>query len=186
MSTAIILYEPEKTSLVDNDAVVIGDSADGGKPKQAKVSTLRQAIASGVVNLTAATLAVTQALHGGKVVTINRAAGSTLTLPAASGSGAVFKFFVGTTVTSNAIVIQAASASDSMAGLALVAQDGGDTAVAFETAADSDTITMNGTTKGGILGDMIEVIDVASGKFWVRVTASASGTEVTPFSADVS
>ena len=34
----------------------------------------------------------------------------------------------------------------------MVANDGGATASIFETAADSDTITLNGTTTGGILG----------------------------------
>ena len=34
-----------------------------------------------------------------------------------------------------------------------MAQDSGDTVVGWETASDSDTITMNGTTKGGIKGD---------------------------------
>ena len=186
MSTAIILNEPAKTALVDADGFVIGDSEDGGKPKLALVSSLRQQIAAGIVNLTAATLTVTQLLHGGQTITINRAAGSTITLPAATGTGAVYRFFVGTTVTSVAIVIQAASASDSMTGKAIVAQDGGDTLVMFETATDSDTITMNGGTKGGFLGDMIELIDIKTGKFWVRVISSATDTEASPFSAAVS
>lgn len=186
MSTSIIESEPALTAPVDGDSLAVADTSAGGAVKRVLLSAIRALMSSGVVNLTAATLTVTQALHGGKTITVNRAAGSTLTLPAATGTGSVYKIFVGTTVTSVAIVVQAASAADSMAGVALVAQDAGDTNVTFETVAASDTITMNGTTKGGILGDMIEIIDVASGKFWVRVTSSATGTEVTPFSAAVS
>lgn len=136
-------------------------------------------------NATAATLTVTAASHGGKVITLNRAAGITATLPAATGSGVEFRFFCGTTVTSNNNIIQVVG-DDIMAGAAIVAQDGGDTVVVFETAADSDTITCNGSTKGGIKGDWIELIDVAADTWFVRCTLTATGTEATPFSAAVS
>ena len=68
----------------------------------------------------------------------------------------------------------------------LLAQDAADTAVMFETTSTSDTITMNGSTKGGIVGDLIELIDADSGFWQVRVIGSATGTEATPFSAAVS
>lgn len=137
-----------------------------------------------IVNVTAATLAVTEAEHDGKIVTINRAAGCTVTLPAATGSGTKLQFIVGTTITSNNLIIQV-TGDDVMTGLALLAKDGADTVDAFETAADSDTITMNGSTKGGIKGDSIELIDIAADLWWVRILASATGTEATPFSAAV-
>ena len=119
------------------------------------------------------------------VLTVNAAAGLTLTLPAAAGTGDSYEIVVGTTITSNNLVVQVANASDVMTGLCLIAQDAGDTSVAFETASTSDTITMNGSTKGGILGDRIILKDVASGVWAVRMTVSATGTEVTPFSAAV-
>lgn len=121
----------------------------------------------------------------GKVITLNAAAGLTATLPAATGSGAEFRFFIGTTVTSNNVIIQVANANDTMSGVCIMAQDSADTAVIFETASTSDTITMNGSTKGGILGDFVELIDVAANKWYVRVTASGTGIEATPFSAAV-
>lgn len=137
------------------------------------------------VNVTAATLAVTAAAHGGRTVTLNRAAGVAVTLPAASGTGNKYRFFVGTTITSVGIVISVVG-NDVMSGFAHVAQDGGDTAVAFETASDSDTITLNGTTTGGIKGDVVELEDVAADLWSVLVRSSATGTEATPFSAAVS
>ena len=72
-----------------------------------------------------------------------------------------------------------------MTGTAIILQDAADTASAFETAATDDTVTWNGTTTGGIKGDSCELIDIASGLWWVRVMASATGTEATPFSATV-
>lgn len=136
------------------------------------------------ISITASTFAPLASQHTGAVLLLNRAAGVTVTLPAATGSGAKFFFVVGTTVTSNSDKIQV-TGDDVMTGTALLAADGGDTAVMFETAADSDTITLNGSTTGGIKGDSIEVIDIAADTWWVRVTGSATGVEATCFSAAV-
>ncbi|MCM5689508.1 hypothetical protein [Sinorhizobium meliloti] len=138
------------------------------------------------ISATAATLALTLATHASTTVVANRAAGITMTLPAATGTGAKYKIVVGTTVTSNSLKVQVANATDVMTGTALFGQDAADTAVLFETAADSDTITMNGSTTGGIKGDIIELEDLASGLWGVTVRGSATGTEATPFSAAVS
>lgn len=139
---------------------------------------------SRIVDATAATLAVTQAVHDGKVVTLNRAAGIAVTLPAASGSGARLHFIVGTTVTSNTSTVKVVG-DDTMVGAAIVAQDAADTAVVFEASGTDDTITLNGTTTGGIKGDSVELIDIAADLWHVRVVGSATGIEATPFSATV-
>lgn len=128
---------------------------------------------------------MTSAANAGRTMVLDIASGATATLPAASGTGNIYKFFVATTVTSNNYIIQVANSSDTMSGMAIVANDGGDTASIFETAANTDTITMNGTTTGGILGAQVEIQDVASNKFSVTVRTAATGTEVTPFSAAV-
>lgn len=124
--------------------------------------------------------------HAGTLINASAAAGMTLTLPASTGKGDVYTVRVKTTVTSNNLIIQVANATDVMTGYALLAQDAADTAVMFETASTSDTITMNGSTKGGIVGDLIELIDADAGFWQVRVIGSATGTEATPFSAAVS
>jgi hypothetical protein len=146
--------------------------------------------ASGLVaapaSVTAATADVTATAHGGRTVLLDRAAGQALTLPAASGSGVVFKFFVKTTITSNTTTIKVASATDVMAGMSIVANDGGATASIFETAADSDTITFDGDTTGGFVGTVVELEDVAAGLWAVQVRTAATNTEATPFSATVS
>lgn len=133
---------------------------------------------------TAATLTV-DSTYAGKVIPLNRAAGIAVTLPAAAGTGAEYRFYVGTTITSNTTTIKVANASDIMTGTAIVANDGGATASIFETGATDDTITFDGSTTGGIKGTWVELVDVATNTWWVRVTGAATGTEATPFSATV-
>lgn len=138
------------------------------------------------VVVTAATVSLKQNWQADSTIVANRAAGIVMTLPASTGCGTKFMIEVNTTITSNNLIIQVANSTDVMNGVQYAAQDGGDTIVAFETAADSDTITMNGTTKGGIKGDLIELQDVVAGFWNVRITNSASGTEASAFSAAVS
>jgi hypothetical protein len=138
---------------------------------------------SRIVNATASTLTVTKLLHDQKIVTLNRAGGIAVTLPAASGTGNWFRFVIGTTFTSSATI--SVVGDDTMTGSAILSQDAADTAVMFETAADSDTITFNGTTTGGLKGTFVELIDIAADLWYVRVVGAATGSEATPFSAAV-
>jgi hypothetical protein len=142
--------------------------------------------ADSLVSVTGATATVTAAAHSGRTVLLDRAAGQALTLPAASGTGNSYKFFVATTITSNSTTIKVADATDIMAGVAIVANDSDASASLFETAADSDTITFNGSTTGGIKGATVELQDVAANLWSVRIVGAATGTEATPFSATVS
>ncbi len=138
-----------------------------------------------MVSITADTT-LTSASHAGRTMNLNVVSGATCTLPAAAGTGNVYKFFVQTTVTSNSYKIQVANGDDTMAGVAVVANDSDNSASIFETAATSDTITLNGTTTGGVLGGQVELQDVASNVYRVLINQSATGTEATPFSAAVS
>jgi hypothetical protein len=143
-----------------------------------------------VVNVTTATLTVAPQLHAGKTLTLNRAAGITCTLPAATGSGDTYEFIVGTTFTGSGIV-KVANATDTMTGSAVIAQDAADTMVQFDAVSGtSDTITFNGTTTGGLKGASIVVRDIkldGTNAIWlVEVFSSATDTEATPFSATVS
>lgn len=124
------------------------------------------------------------ASDAGTVLTLNAAAGLTITLPAATGTGREFTLVVGTTVTSNDYVIQVASADDVMAGAIGVTTDAA--GVVIPTAATSDTITMNGSTKGGLAGSTVVLRDGASGVWNVTGALVSTGIEATPFSAAVS
>ena len=128
----------------------------------------------------------TSAANAGRINLLNVAAGATVTLPAATGTGNVYRFAVQTTVTSNSYIVKVANSTDVMAGRAIVLTDNAsDAMIGYETASDTDTITLNGTTKGGYKGDTIELVDIASGLWLVTVNTSATGTEATPFSATV-
>lgn len=137
-----------------------------------------------IVNVTAGTLAVTELAHDSKVITLNKADGIAVTLPAATGSGLSCKFIIGTTITSNATTIKV-TGNDIMTGNALVCNDSDASMSGFETAADSDTISFNGSTTGGIKGDVVELIDIAADLWFVKVIGSATSSEATPFSATV-
>ena len=130
--------------------------------------------------------AITFEEHAGRLVNLSAAAGQAITLPAATGSGVEYKFRVATTITSNSTTIKCASASDSFLGFQVVLQDGGSGVIAFEAEANDDTITLNGGTTGGIVGDYIQVIDAEENLFQVKMFDSATGTEATSFSATVS
>jgi len=138
-----------------------------------------------LVPVTAATLAVTVADHDQKVIVLGRAAGVTVTLPAAVGSGAVFRFTTGTTVTSNNNIIKVADATDVMSGSVYVTDQAAGTGTEFATVAASDTITMNGTTSGGIAGGILTLIDVGTNLYAVHGNIIGTGVEITPFSATV-
>lgn len=160
-------------------------SADYGQARENLLVDLVETLfASKIVNATGA-LAVTKDAHDGKIVTLNAAAGQAVTLPAATGSGLDVEFVIGTTITSNATTIKV-TGDDTMTGQAVLAQDGGDTSVMFEAAADADTISFNGSTKGGLKGARVRCVDVAANLWYVSVQSAATSTEETPFSATVS
>ena len=125
--------------------------------------------------LAGATLTVTQALHDGK--TIRMPAACAITLPAATGSGARYRFVQA--VTATAVTITATAAH--MFGNAFLISDNSAGVVGFN-AAGSTVITMAGTVNGGIKGAIVEIEDVATGILIVRMNTLASGTEETPFS----
>ena len=146
-------------------------------------SIAQAAIAAG------ATLTVTQAAHEGKVIALDTAAGSVATLPAATGTGAVYTFIVSVAVTSNNHIIQVANATDEFSGVVYqVDTDTADALVAYPAidADGYDTITMNGTTTGGLIGDRYDIVDIAAGKFALVGHQNANGAVATPLSAAVS
>lgn len=140
-----------------------------------------------VVTLSGST-SIQRDIHDGKVLLMTgTGAAYTQTLHAASGSGAHYRFVVGAVNTSNHVI--AVTGDDVMYGTVWTCSttDTPDLGQPWTTAADSDTITLNGTTTGGqAVGDIIEVIDIAADKWLVLGHTNTSGVEATPFSAAVS
>lgn len=141
----------------------------------------------GVTAVTSATATLTAAANGGHVITLGKVDGIDVTLPAATGSGVVFQFVMSTTMTSDATAILAASASDTMTGF-ILATTNTDTATInlWPTTAATDTISFDGSTKGGFKGDFVVLKDIASGVWSVWGVVQSTGTEATPFDATVS
>lgn len=140
-------------------------------------------------SITTSSKTLTRTAHSGRTVTVNRAAGSTLTLPAAKGTGDRYRIVVGTALTSGTLVVQVANSSDAMCGGVLI-NDIGDTAAAtadFFPAVNgtSDTITLTQAVGGGKAGDFIEVQDIATNVWQVQGIVQGVTDPTTPFSAAV-
>lgn len=105
---------------------------------------------------------------------------STYTLPAATGSGRKYRFYVGTVNTSN-YIIKTARATDLFKGTIVMA---GATPTAFTAGASITTFTLNGTTTGGVaVGDWVEFTDLKAGIWGTTGAVTFSGTAATSFSA---
>lgn len=150
------------------------------------IGSLTGGVTAAPVTCTASTLAVTAVLHAGRTITLNRAAGIAVTLPAATGTGNIYRFVMVAAVTSNTTTIKVANATDIMTGNAYVVSDGAAAVLGYTTGASDDTITLDGSTKGGLKGDLFVITDVATNVFHVQAMTAATGTEATPFSATVS
>ena len=145
-------------------------------------------IHDGVASVTASTVTLSRKLHSGRTTVLNRAAGITVTLPDATGSGDRYRLVGRATLTGNT-TIKVANATDVMVG-GIHIGDGGDTAAAvadfFTTAATSDTITMDsGANGGGKIGDWVELEDFMADKWLVHGMWQDALDPATPFSATV-
>jgi hypothetical protein len=156
--------------------------------KYGRVRTNSLVMQGGAVSIATSTCTMNARDHAYKTMVLNRAAGVTITLPAATGSGNVYRVVVGTTVTSNNDIIQVANSTDEFHGyIQIIDSDTSDaqTSIACLDGDGFDTITMNGSTKGGIMGDFFEFVDYAAGKFLIVGNINGTGTVATPLSAAV-
>ena len=163
----------------------------GGLTVTAGTTDLSGSFIRDLVTLTADTT-ITNAAHAGRILLMGEVGGdasATFTLPAATGTGAEFKFIVSVVNTSN-YVIQV-TGDDTIDGSVVVTNDSTDggtaSLISWPTVAASDTITLDGTTTGGVqIGDYVLLTDIATNQYTVSGLLNASGTEATPFSASVS
>ena len=160
-----------------------------GSTLVATVAELNRAadVSTRIVNVTDATLTVTEAAHSNKTIVLDLAAGIAVTLPAAA-AGLKFRFIVKTTFT-GAATIKSATGADIMIGYALMSNNSDNTVVRWPAvAADTaDTIDMLGTSNstGGMAGQEIEIEGLAANLWFVKIVGDAAGTEATPFANTV-
>jgi hypothetical protein len=145
------------------------------------------------VSLTADTT-LTVATHAGKILLTNDADGK-FTLPsinvnsngATAGDtdfnnlnniGATFHFYVETAATDMDILTDG---TDKFKGGIMIAVDDG-SKKAFIPGASNDVITMNGSTKGGIVGSVVSITAIDTATYLVHNSLLlGSGTIVTPY-----
>jgi hypothetical protein len=157
------------------------------------VKSLAGFITAGVnstVSLTADTTLTVDA-HAGKILLCNDADGK-FTLPSIvtttpndptdpnqlNNIGASFYFYIETLATDLDIKTDG---TDKFKGAVFTAVDDG-VEKAFVPAATNDVITLNGTTKGGIVGSVIQVTAIDAATYLVHNSLLiGSGTLVTPF-----
>lgn len=132
------------------------------------------------ISLTTTPVTLDEATHEGKVIVLNKADALAVTMPAATGSGAKYEIYVGTTASGGSYTI-VRDGSDVFKGVAVGDDGDGEPANAWSTVA-ATTITMDGSTQGGIAGDRWYLTDIASAVWSVAGFITQSGTEATPFS----
>lgn len=184
MSSYTVEYETAIDTVADGDLIRAYDLS-GKDYNSISMQVLRAAMTGAVVDTTATSLTITAASHAGKLVTISSAAPAIITLPQATGTGNVYRFAFLVAATGTATTIKVANATDILTGYVFCVTTSTDNAEGFKTTATDDTMSFNGTTKGGVVGDQVEIIDAATGKFVVRGFLAPTGTEASPFSASV-
>ena len=148
------------------------------------------------VTTAGATAAVTVANNAGKITTV--AATSAITLPAVNASanpvqsgpgqdpntlnnlGAQYTFFL--PATASAVTITTASGDYLLGQVILGPSAGGATSMFVANGTSTTTVTLNGTTTGGIKGSFITITAVAANTYMVAGKLIGSGTLATPFS----
>lgn len=137
------------------------------------------------ITITASTLTLDRDIHGETVVVANRAAGIAFTLPDATGTGTTFRIYVKTAFTTDA-TIKVPDADNTFVGVATTATTTTGAGTHEAAGGTDDTITLNGTTTGGLIGSYIELRDVDANVWFVNAHLVGSGVLATPFSATVS
>jgi hypothetical protein len=170
---------------------------------QGPVRSLNGFITTGpdnVVNITAATT-LTVADHAGKIITAGGtlAANLVITLPAVNvtadpdsagpgtasttpnNQGAVFTFFVPTTVATSSLKIVTDGTDKYTGSVLTVDTDSSGAMAGFAPGATNDAINLNGSTTGGVAGSYVQITALSSAKYMVQGVVLCTGTPATPF-----
>ena len=153
-----------------------------------------------VVNITANTT-LTVAAHAGKIITAGGTLASNLviTLPTINTSatpvsagpgqdpnnpnnqGAVFTFFVPTTVATSSLKIVTDGTDKYTGSILTIDTDSSGAMAGFAPAATNDAINLNGSTTGGVAGSYIQITALSSAKYMVQGVVNCTSTPATPF-----
>jgi len=173
-------------NVLDDEYFILLKGTDG--QIMAKLTNTSGTVTASIINdMVAGGSAITlSSAYHGRTILYDTAAGTTITLPASSGSGVKFRTVVSVLATSNSHILQCAGSDMFQGACGIIDTDSSDATIQFAALVGDtfDTITMNRTTTGlGAPGDWVEVEDIVSGVWAVRGLIRASGTVATPFSA---
>jgi hypothetical protein len=131
-------------------------------------------------------LTVTNALHVGRALLLNAAAGGQVDLPAATGSGDTYRFFVATSITSASWVFRTNVATGDVFAGGVSIDDTGDTgavaaAAFFPAGASDEVLTLAFAATLGTIGAWVEFTDIKTGVFQVKGYLGGSIDPATPW-----
>ena len=137
---------------------------------------------SDIIDATSATLGLT-AKDTNKLILLDRAAGVTVSLPAAE-IGLRFRFLVNSDVTSNGYIINTQNTSDLFTGGVMITDSTTPEAPDMfkPDLSNDDSMTMDGSTTGGLIGTAFEIICTSANRWYVTGVLDGAGTLATPFS----
>lgn len=150
----------------------------GNFPRFQTVSAKRQIISEATATRTL------KEEESGAVCLFDSAGGVVYTLPAACAVGTQFDFVTAVTITGGAAKVITGAAAELMVGQILNADTDTGNAVAIWPALVGSSyiaVSMNGSTTGGIIGDVIRCVKVTTTKWAVTGTTSGTSTVATPF-----
>lgn len=142
------------------------------------------------VNVTTTPISVTEATHESKIITVNMAGGAavTFTLPVATGTAGVYRFLIGTSQAAGSCIIKVPDAATTMVGSVNILDNDANAQTAYAATGTDDTLTLNGTTTGGLAGDWVEFVDLGTNLWAVKgglVSPVGAGAVADVFSATV-
>jgi hypothetical protein len=139
---------------------------------------------TGLVTLAAATT-ITPLAHAGCTMLLNLAAGFTVTMPAATGSGIIYRFAVLTVTTSSGTYVITCPANTLFGNVLLGISASGGAASTFvaTTSTGLTSVTLDHLHQGGAsMGDWLSFQDVAAGTWFCTGIITGTSSVATPFS----
>lgn len=134
-----------------------------------------------------ATVALTQALNANRINYVTGTSAAAYTLPEATGTGDQYILYMGEVNVSGMTLVTPDLVNSLLYGKANMLDVDATAATAFftVTAGDSNTVTWDGTTKGGQIGDFMIATDLATDVFAIHVECRvpAGSNVASPFSA---
>ena len=181
-SKALVADSNQNIGVIKGTALHIGTS--GSEVELSADEIVRVCDVSTRVVTLAASTTIAVATHENKILLLGKSgAAYTMTLPAASGSGAIYRFIVSVVNTSNYVIT--VTGNDTIDGSVDILDLAGTAQASYAATGTVNTITLNGTDQGGAIGDWLEFRDIAADQWAISggLTVPAASTPVAdPFS----